>query len=164
MKPNFSISKCLGLLFIALVPLSLTAQTKASSSKQQSKSFIYKDKNAALEQRVEDLLSRMTLEEKILQTNQWTYGKNANANNIEASKKAVRPEIGSLIYRSINPAFRNDIMRKAMEESRLGIPILMGFDVIHGYRTIFPIPLAQACSWNPSLVRQACAIAAKESK
>ena len=164
MKPNFSISKCLGLLIIALVPLSLTAQTKASSSKQQSKSFIYNDKNAALEQRVEDLLSRMTLEEKVLQTNQWTYGKNANTNNIEASKKAVRPEIGSLIYRSINPVFRNDIIRKAMEESRLGIPILMGFDVIHGYRTVYPIPLAQACSWNLALVEQAAAVAAKESK
>ncbi|MES2775617.1 MAG: glycoside hydrolase family 3 N-terminal domain-containing protein [Bacteroidota bacterium] len=125
---------------------------------------VYKNKKATLENRVEDLLKRMTLEEKILQTNQWTYGKNANANNIEASKKAVRPEIGSLIYRSINPVYRNEIMRKAMEESRLGIPILMGFDVIHGYRTVYPIPLAQACSWNADLASQACAVAAKESR
>lgn len=125
---------------------------------------LYKDKKMPIEQRIEDLLKRMTLEEKILQTNQWTYGKNANANNIEASKKAVRPEIGSLIYRSINPVYRNEIMRKAMEESRLGIPILMGFDVIHGYRTVYPIPLAQACSWNKDLVSAACAVAAKESK
>ena len=125
---------------------------------------IYKDKNAPIEQRIEDLLKRMTLEEKILQTNQLTYGKNANENNIEPSKKAIRPEIGSLIYRSINPVYRNDIMRKAMEESRLGIPILMGFDVIHGYRTVYPTPLAQACSWNRELVEQACAVAAKESR
>jgi beta-glucosidase len=125
---------------------------------------VYKNKNASIEKRIEDLLKRMTLEEKILQTNQWTYGKNANPNNIEASKKAVRPEIGSLIYRSINPVYRNDIMRKAMQESRLGIPILMGFDVIHGYKTIYPIPLAQACSWNKDLVTAACAVAAKESK
>jgi beta-glucosidase len=125
---------------------------------------VYKNKKAPIEQRINDLLQRMTLEEKILQMNQWTYGKNANANNIEASKKAVRPEIGSLIYRSINPVYRNEIMRKAMEESRLGIPILMGFDVIHGYRTVYPIPLAQACSWNPELVTQACAVAAKESR
>lgn len=137
-----------------LIPFIVSAQGKP----------VYKDKNAPIEKRIDDLLKRMTLEEKVLQMNQWTYGKNANVNNIEASKKAVRPEIGSLIYRSTNPVFRNDIMRKAMEESRLGIPILMGFDVIHGYRTIFPIPLAQACSWNPSLVSQACAIAAKESK
>ncbi len=130
----------------------------------QTSQPLYRVKTAPIEMRVEDLLKRMTLEEKILQTNQWTYGKNANPNNIEASKNAVRPEIGSLIYRSINPVYRNDIMRKAMLESRLGIPILMGFDVIHGYRTIYPIPLAQACSWNPALVSAACAIAAKESK
>ncbi len=125
---------------------------------------VYKNKNASIELRIEDLLKRMTLEEKILQMNQWTYGKNANANNIEASFKAVRPEIGSLIYRSISPVYRNQIQRKAMEESRLGIPILMGFDVIHGYRTVYPIPLAQACSFNKELVTLACAVAAKESR
>jgi beta-glucosidase len=125
---------------------------------------VYKNKNAPIEKRIDDLLKRMTLEEKVLQMNQWTYGKNANANNIEASMKAVRPEIGSLIYRSINPVYKNQIQRKAMEQSRLGIPILMGFDVIHGYRTIFPIPLGQACSWNTDLVEAACAVAAKESK
>ena len=130
----------------------------------QSGRPVYKDKNAPIEKRIDDLVKRMTLEEKVLQTNQWTYGKNANANNIESQMKVVRPEIGSLIFRSINPVYRNQIQRKAMEESRLGIPILMGFDVIHGYRTIFPIPLAQACSWNRELVTQACAVAAKESK
>lgn len=130
----------------------------------QKSTPIYKNKNAPIEQRIDDLLKRMTLEEKILQMNQSTYGKNANENNIEKSKNAVRPEIGSLIYRSINPVYRNDIMRKAMEESRLGIPILMGFDVIHGYRTVYPIPLAQACSFNRELVEQACTVAAKESR
>jgi beta-glucosidase len=142
-------------LFALIIPTVLLAQKPVP---------VYKDKKAPIEKRIEDLLKRMTLEEKILQTNQWTYGKNANPNNIEASKKAVRPEIGSLIYRSINPVYRNDIMRKAMEQSRLGIPILMGFDVIHGYRTVYPIPLAQACSWNTELVTQACMVAAKESR
>lgn len=125
---------------------------------------LYKDKKAPVEKRIEDLLQRMTLEEKILQTNQWTYGKNANENNIESKMKEVRPEIGSLIYRSISPVYRNQIMRKAMEDSRLGIPILMGFDVIHGYRTVYPIPLAQACSWSTDLVTKAAAVAAKESR
>ena len=50
-----------------------------------------------------------------------------------------------------------------MEESRLGIPILFGYDVIHGFRTIYPISLGQACSWNPQLVEQACAVAAHGS-
>lgn len=142
-------------LFAFFVPMILFAQKTIP---------IYKDKNAPIEKRIDDLLKRMTLEEKILQTNQWTYGKNANENNIESIQKGVRAEIGSLIYRSINPVYRNQIMRKAMEESRLGIPILMGFDVIHGYRTVYPIPLAQACSWNTDLVTKACAVAAKESR
>lgn len=51
-----------------------------------------------------------------------------------------------------------------MEESRLGIPMIFGYDVIHGFRTIYPISLAQACSWNPTLVSQACAIAAQEAR
>lgn len=150
--------------FLLIIPMWIFITLDTPTILAQSLRPLYKDQNAPIEQRVNDLLGRMTLEEKVLQMNQWTYGKNANINNIEASKKAVRPEIGSLIYRSINPVFRNDIMRKAMNESRLGIPILMGFDVIHGYRTVYPIPLAQACSWNPDLVTQAARIAAKESK
>ncbi len=161
---NLNRFKYLLLFCTILVTIKLNAQTKPNKSKKQVLVVLYKDKNAPIEQRIEDLLSRMTLEEKILQTNQLTYGKNANANNIQSSKNAISPQIGSLIYRSINPVFRNDIMRKAMNESRLGIPILMGFDVIHGYRTVYPIPLAQACSWNPKLVEEAAAVAAKESK
>ncbi|MDP4291420.1 MAG: glycoside hydrolase family 3 N-terminal domain-containing protein [Bacteroidota bacterium] len=124
----------------------------------------YKDPSVPIEQRIEDLLKRMTLDEKIQQLNQSTYGRNTNVNNVESQLKEVKPEIGSLIYRSTNPVYRNQIQHKSMEQSRLGIPVLMGFDVIHGYRTIYPIPLAQACSWNPELVKQACAVAAKEAR
>ncbi|MCB9081107.1 MAG: glycoside hydrolase family 3 C-terminal domain-containing protein [Lewinellaceae bacterium] len=123
----------------------------------------YKDKNAPVEERIDNLLALMTLEEKVLQMNQWAYGHNANPNNIESIMREVRPEIGSLIFRSTNPEYRNQIQKKAMEESRLGIPIICGFDVIHGYRTVFPIPLAQACSWNTDLVKQSCSVAAKEA-
>ncbi|HET8829096.1 MAG TPA: hypothetical protein VFM79_07125, partial [Pelobium sp.] len=105
--------KLIALACATFFSLNLNAQTKQNKVLNSGENVVYKDKNAPIEQRINDLLKRMTLEEKILQTNQWTYGKNANENNIEASKKAVRPEIGSLIYRSINPVFRNDIMRKA---------------------------------------------------
>lgn len=125
---------------------------------------VYKDPSAPVEKRVEDLLSKMTLEEKIYQVTQWTYGKNMNANNVESSMKEVSPMIGSLLYRSTSPEYYNMIQRKAVEESRLGIPILCGFDAIHGYKTIFPIPLAQSCSWNPDMVARSCAVAAEECR
>lgn len=124
---------------------------------------IYKNKKAPIEDRVKDLIGRMTLEEKILQLNQSTYGNNNNVNNIGEETKFVSPLIGSLIFFSHDPILRNIVQEKAMTESRLGIPILFGFDVIHGFRTVYPISLAQACSWNPGLVTKACEMAAKEA-
>ena len=125
--------------------------------------MLYKDASAPVEERVEDLLSRMTLEEKILQLNQYTLGRNTVENNLGEAVREIPAEIGSLIYFSDDAQLRNVMQKKAMEESRLGIPILFGHDVIHGYRTIFPIPLAQACSWNPVLAEKACSISAQEA-
>jgi beta-glucosidase len=124
---------------------------------------MYKNPDAAVEDRVSDLVKRMTLEEKVLQLNQYITGRNTNVNNIGDAMKVIPPEIGSLIFFGNDPEIRNTIQKKAMEESRLGIPILFGFDVIHGFRTVYPISLAQACSWNPSLVEDLCRIAAKEA-
>ena len=124
---------------------------------------LYKDASANIESRVEDLISRMTLEEKILQLNQYTLGVNTVENNFGEVVKDIPVEIGSLIYFSDHAEGRNAMQKKAMEESRLGIPILFGHDVIHGYRTTYPIPLALACSWNPELVRRASEVAAQEA-
>lgn len=129
----------------------------------RSQKPVYKDAGQPVEARVKDLLNRMTLHEKVLQLNQYTFGENDNPNNIGTEVKNLPAEIGSLIYLHTDPKLRNRIQRKAMEESRLGIPILFGFDVIHGLRTVYPISLAQACSFNPDLVTQACGMAAKES-
>jgi len=145
--------KLLTLLLTALYPCLLT----------QAQGLIYKDAKQPVEVRVKDLLERMTLREKILQLNQYTFGENDNPNNIGTEVKNLPAEIGSLIYLNTDPGLRNRIQRKAMEESRLGIPILFGFDVIHGLRTVYPISLAQACSFNPDLVTRACGIAAKEA-
>jgi len=125
---------------------------------------LYKDAKAPIEKRVDDLLSRMTLEEKILQLNQYTMGRNNNVNNIGEEVKKVPAEIGSLIYYDTNPALRNNVQKKAMEESRLGIPIIFGYDAIHGFRTVYPISLGQACSWNPELVEKVCAVTAQEAR
>lgn len=125
---------------------------------------VYKDPNANIEDRIEDLLSKMTIEEKIWQLNQLILGENTNTNNIGIEIKEIPPEIGSLISSTTDTEVRNAMQKRAIEESRLGIPILFGMDVIHGYRTIFPIPLAQACSFNPELTMHASQIAAKEAK
>ena len=91
-------------------------------------------------------------------------GKNDNVNNIGELNTDIPAEIGSLIYYSDDPILRNALQRHAMEDSRLGIPILFGYDVIHGFKTIFPIPLAQAASWNPAMTKKASEIAASEAK
>ena len=127
------------------------------------KSPIYKNASADIEARVNDLVNRMTLEEKILQLNQYVLGINTIENNLGEMVKDIPVEIGSLIYFNDHAEVRNAMQKKAMEESRLGIPILFGHDVIHGYRTTYPIPLALACSWNPELVRQASEVAAQEA-
>lgn len=124
---------------------------------------VYKDSSASVEKRVEDLLSRMTLQEKLLQLSQYTLGRNTVANNLREMTGSVPAEAGSVIYFSDDAELRNEMQRKCLEESRLGIPMLFGHDVIHGYRTIAPIPLGQAASWNPELVQEACAVAASEA-
>lgn len=137
----------------------------AIANAQQGKTTpVYKNAAKQVEERVADLVSRMTLEEKVMQLNQYTLGRNDNANNMADPVNDIPAQIGSLIYFSSNPELRNWVQKKAMEQSRLGIPILFGYDVIHGYKTVYPISLAQACSWNPQLVQQACAVAAQEAR
>lgn len=148
---------------ITLIALSVffCAATFAQKKKEIP---VYKDSKQPIEKRIDDLLSKMTLEEKVMQLNQLTLGRNDNANNMADPVNDIPAEIGSLIYFSSDPDLRNQVQKKAMEKSRLGIPILFGYDVIHGYRTVYPISLAQACSWNPELVEQACAVAAQEAR
>ncbi len=149
---------------VLILGLCLLGVTHSLSSKDKKSIPLYKDAKAPIEKRIDDLISRMTLEEKILQLNQYTLGRNNNVNNVGEEVKKVPSEIGSLIYFDINPELRNSMQKKAMEESRLGIPIIFGYDAIHGFRTIYPISLGQACSWNPGLVEQACAVSAQEAR
>ena len=127
------------------------------------KTPVYKDASQPVEKRVQDLLKRMTLQEKIMQMNQYIIGRNDNSNNRGKVVAKIPPEIGSLIYFYEDPETRNDIQKRAMEQTRLGIPVLLGFDVIHGYRTVFPVPLAQAASFNPGMTSKLNAIAASEA-
>lgn len=114
--------------------------------------------DAVIEQKIETLLSRMTLEEKIGQMNQISsYG------NIEDMSGLIKKgEVGSILN-EVDPVRVNALQRVAMEESRLGIPLLMARDVIHGFKTIFPIPLGQAASFNPQVAEDGARVAAVEA-
>jgi len=113
-----------------------------------------------VERRVEALLKRMTLGEKIGQMVQI----NAFGGRIpDDLRRQVREgRIGSMLN-EIEPETSQELQRLAVKESRLGIPLIMGRDVIHGYRTIFPIPLGQAAAWDPELVESCARVAAAEA-
>lgn len=135
-----------------------------SANVPQESTLGYKDPTLPIAVRVEDLLARMTLDEKIMQLTQYTLGRNNIENNRGREVINIPAEVGSLIYFGTDPILRNKMQRTAMENSRLGIPILFGHDVIHGFRTIFPIPLAQACSFNQDMIERSCSVAAQEAK
>src|SRR5689334_13995775 len=113
-----------------------------------------------VEKRIDTLLSRMTLEEKIGQMSQSTAMATPISDQIKAEIRAGR--WGSFLNAG-SPADRAEAQRIATKETRLGIPLLFGRDVIHGYKTIFPIPLGQAASWNPQLVEDAAREAGGEA-
>ena len=121
----------------------------------------YKDPRKPVGARVRDLLRRMTLEEKAAQLIQNPIGRDTNPNNV-GPDHPFDPTIGSVLSFTGGAAARNAFQRMAVEGTRLGIPILWGYDVIHGWRTGFPVPLAQACSFDPSLTERACRVAARE--
>lgn len=149
-------------LILLLLPSVLMVSSNLCA-KNEGK-MLYKDAKAPIEERIDDLLSRMTLKEKVMQLNQYTLGRNNIENNKGEEVKEIPAEIGSLIYFPTDPELRNRMQRHAMKDSRLGIPILFGYDAIHGFRTIFPIPLGQACSWNTELVEKACRVSAQECR
>jgi len=118
----------------------------------------------AIEQRVNVLLQQMTLEEKLGQLNQFSQGEatGPGTGRSEYGQMIAAGQIGSILNLT-GAKETNAMQRIAMERSRLKIPLLFGLDVIHGYRTTFPIPLALAATWNPELVQQAAAVAAREA-
>lgn len=115
--------------------------------------------DVSIDQRVETLLGKMTLEEKIGQMNQLSPW-NGVDNDLSAIIRSG--QVGSLLNLN-TPEQVNAAQRIAVEESRLGIPLLMSRDVIHGYKTIFPIPLGQAASFNPQIAEDGARVAAIEA-
>src|SRR6266403_3681609 len=115
----------------------------------------------ALERRIDALLKRMTIEEKLgqLQILDGEANGNYRPEHLEMIRKGL---LGSTL--NVRGAKRvNELQHIAMEQSRLKIPVIFAFDVIHGYRTIFPVPLGMASSWEPKVEERAAAVAAAEA-
>ncbi|MBO5362527.1 MAG: glycoside hydrolase family 3 C-terminal domain-containing protein [Paludibacteraceae bacterium] len=111
-----------------------------------------------VEQRIDDLLAQMTLAEKIGQMNQLDPSWSA-----EEKEAQIREGLVGSIFNIVDPKEVNRLQRMAVEETRLGIPLLVARDVIHGFRTIYPIPLGQAATFDPALVEEAACLTADEA-
>ncbi len=153
--------KCCFLILVFFATGMLVAQNSSKSIPS------YKNPKISINARIADLLSRMTIQEKAGQLNQLNGGVfTGPALNDVGQKGKVQmvrdSKVGSFLNVTGAKETRN-IQEVAVKESRLGIPLLFAFDVIHGYKTIFPIPLAEACSWDLKQIEINSSIAAKES-
>ena len=108
-----------------------------------------------IDKKVDDLLKQMTLREKIGQMNQLSGG-------AWVADQAAKGEVGSILN-CVDPAEINLVQKAAVEQSRLGIPVLVARDVIHGFHTMFPIPLGLAATFNPDVVEKGARVAAVEA-
>jgi beta-glucosidase len=164
---NNSITSRLAILFVLVGFIFVDHATAAEIAKADRP---WLAAQTDIDERIDTLLAEMNLTEKIgqlRQTNGIGGAATGDAKHLEAEAalfELIRAGQMSSILNEINLEAINEFQRLAVEESRLGIPLIFGRDVIHGYRTIFPIPLGQAASWNPELVEAACAVAAKESR
>jgi beta-glucosidase len=114
--------------------------------------------------KIEALLKKMTIEEKIGQLTLFTTDWESTGPTIrEGYKNDIRTGACGALFNSHTAAFTRELQRIAVEESRMKIPLLFGYDVIHGYKTIFPIPLGEACSWDLEAMELSARIAATEA-
>lgn len=137
----------------AVAATALTAcQSKSSSG------------DAEMDRYIDDLMGQMTLHEKIGQLNLPVTGDivTGQAKSSNIAEKIKAGEVGGLFNLKGVEKIR-EVQRVAVEESRLHIPLIFGMDVIHGYETVFPIPLALSCSWDMEAIEKSAQIAAREA-
>lgn len=141
-------------LIITILGLMLVMATSCNNSSSPSDSDPF----------IEDLLSQMTLEEKIGQVSLFTTDWESTGPTIrETYKEDIRKGQCGALFNAHTVPFTRELQRIAVEETRLKIPLLFGYDVVHGYRTIFPIPLAESCSWDLDQMELTARVAAIES-
>ena len=115
-------------------------------------------------QKADALLAKMTLEEKIGQMTLYTSSWDVTGPTLNENYKAdIRSGNCGNIFNAHTAKYNRELQQIAVDETRLGIPLLFGYDVIHGHKTIFPIPLAESCSWDLELTEKSAQLAAKEA-
>ncbi|HEX4969553.1 MAG TPA: glycoside hydrolase family 3 N-terminal domain-containing protein [Steroidobacteraceae bacterium] len=146
---------------VLLVCYALAAQAAEPIPTTAARTGIY---DPSFDARVETLLSKMTLEEKVGQLAQFSAGQptGPGTGRTDYEDMLAKGQIGALFNLS-KPKEINRYQRIAVTKSRLKIPLVFGLDVIHGFRTVFPVPLALASTWDPALVEQTARVAAQEA-
>ena len=152
-------------IMCCFIALSSCQNSKANKSKTKSLSLTSVEH---IEQKVDALLKQMTLEEKIGQMNQYSgfwdlTGPAPSSGNAAKKYEHLRKGyVGSMLnLRGVKNVRK--IQKIAVEETRLGIPLIIGFDVIHGYETLSPIPLAESASWDLEAIKKSAEVAAEEA-
>jgi beta-glucosidase len=157
-------TRALLLVVLWLGCLGLSAQEQAQDFESRHGASATGVSDPILDARVESILRRMTLDEKIGQLVQYSAGQPTGPGTGRSDYKEMiaAGQIGALLNVIETPLI-NEYQRIAMEKSRLHIPLLFGLDVLHGFRTEFPIPLGMASTWDPNLVEKASRVAASEA-
>ncbi|MGJ8659132.1 MAG: beta-glucosidase BglX [Cellulophaga fucicola] len=153
---------------LLVIPIAMAIGITSCKSQNKTVAVNKNNKELSIDQKVNALLSKMTLEEKVGQMNQYngfwdvtgpTPAEGDAAKKYEHLRKGF---VGSMLnVRGVKEV--RAVQKIAVEETRLGIPLIIGFDVIHGYKTISPIPLAEAASWDLDAIKKSSEVAALES-
>ena len=163
------------LITMAAVSLSTTAPASARAADESAgrgwidlnkngAKDVYEDPAAPIDARIEDLLRQMTLEEKLGQLAQYAGTWSNNGPRVpEGGEDDIRAGRAGSFLNVFGAGITRDMQRLAIEESRLGVPLLFAHDVVHGFRTTFPVPLAEAASWDTAAVEGAARVAATEA-
>ncbi len=133
------------------------------SNKAMEENVPYKNQSLSAEERTADLLTRMSVQDKLAQLTQVWGLEQMVSMGMPHPRDMAKQGVGSMLYVS-DPEDKNKYQKVAVEDTPCGIPLLYGTDVVHGYRTAFPLPLAMACSWDPELLEKVQHVAAKEAR
>jgi beta-glucosidase len=144
-----AVSPCLSLSLLLAVPATKLLSQQASESAEDAQAVKYAN----------DLLGKMTLDEKLGQMSQIAY---QEPDSVTHDDRVRKEQAGSFLFVT-DPAEINRLQHIAVDQTRLHIPLIFGYDVIHGFKTIYPVPLALAASWDPAQAEQAQRMAAKEA-